>query len=195
MISTNQNPFTPENDYAYVMTIDKPSKDTIFISPSPALTKLFISDDEQFIVGISNIMLWNPYQVVTYNREGDLSFSKHISDSEAKLEGNNFEEFIKSYSNEYKLLDSLDRIKFVNNHYFIDFLSSGMPNKLGKAWDYLFQFYSPNHLSDSFSETTSNYVYWYLEKNPELKIKVINNKLRAISLLDPRSKRFEVLRK
>ncbi|MEQ8474102.1 MAG: hypothetical protein RIC35_23100 [Marinoscillum sp.] len=192
MISTHQNPFTSENDYAYVMAIDKSSNDTIFKSPSPALTELFISEDEQFFVGISNIMLWNPYQIVAYDCKGHLLFSKHIADSEAKLDSTSFKEFTKSYPNKYKLLDSLDRIDFVNNYYFIDFLSSDMPNKLGKAWDYLFQFESPNHLSDSFSETTTNYVYWYREESPELKIKVTDDALKSVSLLDPSGTRFEV---
>lgn len=193
MISTHQNPFNQENDYAYVMAISKSSNDTIFKSPSPALTELYISDDEQHIVGISNIKLWNPYQLVIYNRSGNLTFMKHIAEAEAKLDLNAYESFKTRYPNQFNMLDSMSRIEKINEHYFIDFLSMDMPSKLGDAWNYLFEYERPNHLSTAFSETTTNYVYWYKDENPGLQMTTIDYAIQKISLLDPKSKRFEVL--
>ena len=192
MISTHQNPFTEENDYAFILAINKNTQDTIFNSPSPALTKIHISEDEKFIVGISNIMVWNPYQLVIYSDIGELIFKKHIADSEAKLDEVNYESFKKNYPKQHNLLESMDRIDLVNGHYYLDFLSMDMPNKLGDAWNYLFKFKTPNHLSGAFSETVTNWVYWYFEDSPKLKVELSNDQLYSISLLDPDRERFEI---
>ena len=72
MISTDQNPFTATNNYAYILCIDKRTGKTIFKKPCSALTKIVISPDEKYILGISKIMLWNPYQLVIFSITGDL---------------------------------------------------------------------------------------------------------------------------
>jgi hypothetical protein len=37
----------------------------------PALTHIWISTDSKYVVGISNVMLRNPYQLVVFNKSGD----------------------------------------------------------------------------------------------------------------------------
>ncbi len=72
MISTHNNPFTTANDYAFVECRERKSGKLIFKTPSPALKKLFLSPDEKYIVGISDIKLWNPYQFTVYSMDGKL---------------------------------------------------------------------------------------------------------------------------
>lgn len=70
MITTTKNPFTAENTYSYLRVVDKGSGRELFRAPVPALTQLWISPDSRYVVGISNIQLWNPYQLVVFTRTG-----------------------------------------------------------------------------------------------------------------------------
>ena len=60
MISTDQNPFNEKNNYGYVELLNKKSGKVIFKKPSTALTKIVISENEKHIIGILDIMVWNP---------------------------------------------------------------------------------------------------------------------------------------
>jgi hypothetical protein len=192
MISTDQNPFTPDNNYAFIECIDKATGNVLFKKPCTALTKIEISEDENYIVGISNIMLWNPYQLVVFSIQGELIKKRHISFLEAKLDSTQTIDFKKKYPKMYSLLKADNRIYKTDNFYYIDFLSMNMPKKLGKAWHYLFNYSSSNHLSANFSETVTNWVYWYFESNPDIKINYQDEKLYSISLLDPKQERIEI---
>jgi hypothetical protein len=192
MISTDQNPFTPLNDYAYILCINKTTKDTVFKSPSPALSKILISDDEKFIVGISNIKMWNPYQFVLFNTSGTLIKKKHITPNEAKLSSSHFEKFKIEFPKQHAYLKNNDRIYKKENTFFIDFISMDMPRKLGEAWNFLFKFYSPNHLSKNFSQSTSNWIYWYKENNPKITFEYENENLKYVSILDPKGNKINI---
>ena len=72
MISTTRNVFTSSNSYASLVVRNKQNDAQLFKVPTPALTHLWISNDSRFIVGISNIKLWNPVQVVVFNTKGTL---------------------------------------------------------------------------------------------------------------------------
>ena len=192
MISTNQDPFTKENDYSYLECIDKKSGKSIFKKPCPALTKIQVSKNEKYIIGISKIMLWNPFQLVVFDLKGNLVKKRHISSEEAKLDSNNFQEFKEKYSTQYFYLDSINRIYSLDKINYVDFISMGMPIKLGDAWEYLYGFIDSNHLSDNYSETVTNWVYWYFEDSPEIKFNYYNSELASISLLDPDKKRVEI---
>ena len=70
MITTTKDPFTAENTYSYLRAIEKASGRELFRAPVPALTRLWISPDSRYIVGLSSIKLWNPYQLVVFTRGG-----------------------------------------------------------------------------------------------------------------------------
>jgi hypothetical protein len=57
------DPFSDRNTYSYIECINKITKEVVFHAPCPALTYISISDDEKYVVGISNIMIDNPYQL------------------------------------------------------------------------------------------------------------------------------------
>ena len=192
MIFTHQNPFDSSNDYAYILCIDKSTNDTVFKSPSPALTQIKLSVDEEYIVGISKIKSTNPYQFVLFRTTGLLVKKQHITRKEAKLTKKEIKKFARKFSEQYNLLDSLDTINKIGEFFFIDFARTGMSNKLGKAWSYLMKFYSRNHLSPNFSESVSNYVYWYYEKLPDIKFVYQNENLKSISLLDPKKEKISI---
>jgi hypothetical protein len=70
---------------------------TLFRSPVPALTQLWISPDARFVLGLSNVKLWNPYQVVLFDRPGRLLLKRRISSDEAELVPAEFETLLRRY--------------------------------------------------------------------------------------------------
>jgi len=82
MISTTKNVFTSNNSYAGLVVRNKRDHAQLFRVPTPALTHLWISDDSRFIVGISNIKLDNPIQVVVFNMKGTLVLAKSVADGD-----------------------------------------------------------------------------------------------------------------
>ncbi len=190
MITTDQNPFTKDNNYAFIECINRKTGKVIFKKPCPALTKIEISNDERYIIGISKIMLWNPYQLVVYSTNGNLIKARHIESEEAKLTLKECTEFKKRFNNQYQYLDSVNSIYNGSNFVYIDFMN--MPEKLGKAWDFLLNHSCNNHLSDNFSESVTNWIFWFDEKNPGIHINYKKNNLHSISLLDPKQKRIEI---
>lgn len=79
MITTTKDPFTAENTYSYLRVVDRASGRELFRAPVPALTHLWISPDSRYVVGLSHIMLWNPYQLVVFTREGRRVYEKDFT--------------------------------------------------------------------------------------------------------------------
>ena len=192
MISTHQDLFTLENDYSYIECIDKKTDSVIFRKPCPALTRIEISENEKYIIGISKIKLWNPIHLVVFDNTGNLIKKRHFSPEEAKLSRSDCDTFKLKFPKQFAYLDSIDRIYLVKDFVFIDYLSMGMPKKLGDAWSYLYDFNVRNHLSENFSESVTNWIFWYDEKTQDISFEVKNNQLYSISLFDYKGERINI---
>ena len=59
----------------------------LFCTAVPALSRLWLSPDEKYVVGLSDIMHNNPYQVVVYSTEGRLLFRRAIDCRKEAIEG------------------------------------------------------------------------------------------------------------
>jgi hypothetical protein len=192
MISTHQDPFTTENDYSYIECINKKTGQRLFKKPCPALTIIQVSPDEKYILGISNIKLWNPFQLVVFDLFGNLIKKRHIEREEAKLNAREITEFKIKFPNQYRILDSLEVIHECKKHFYIDYAQMGMHEKIDEAWKYLYDFLSPNHLSDCFGGSVTNWVDWYFKDTSGIRFIYNDSKLFSISLLDLCKKRFEI---
>lgn len=192
MISTHQDPFLDDNNYSYIECINKTTGKTIFKKPCPALTNIQISSDQKYIIGISKIMLWNPYQLVIFDTGGNIIKKRNISSEEAKLNSQEFEFFKTNYKTQFRFLDSLNRIYKHEKDYYIDFASMGMPDSLGDAWNYLYKYISYNHLSNNFTESVTNWIFWFNDESPDIKFDYVDSELKSISLLDPKNQRFQI---
>ena len=192
MITNHQNPFLQDNNYSYVELIDKRTSKTIFKKPTPALTHIEIADDESFIIGVSNIMIWNPYQLIIFDIKGNLIKKRNFSSEEAKLSISEFKEFTELFPEQSRSLDSIGKIYHVGEKVYIDFLNMGMPDKLGEAWKHLFPYMAKNHLSDNFSETVTNWVFWFDTDNPGIRFVKNEDGLEAISIRDPKGQKIKI---
>lgn len=193
MMITHQNPINKENDYAYILCIQKSSGKIQFKIPSPALTHLFLMKDGEYIIGLSNIKLNNPIQLLILNKKGKVLYKRHIGKYEAVLTLSEFEQFSNKYSIQKRKLKSLNRIEIIENKVFIDITGGAMTNILGEdCFYYLIKKRRLSHLSKNIGESVTNFVFWFMEKDPEIKLKCKGEKLIAISLLDREGERFEI---
>jgi hypothetical protein len=193
MISEEQDPLNERNNFAYLECINKNTGKIVFHISSSAFTRLFISNDEKYIAGISSIMLDNPYQLIIVTIDGNIVKKRHIASEEARMGHNDFTNFKNEFRNEFRLLQSKERIFYIDSYYYIDFLSMNMPVLLGNdAFRFLIKYASNNHLSNYFSETVTNFVYWFSESSPNLLVNYKNNELYSISILDPKNRRIEI---
>jgi hypothetical protein len=189
----NQNIFE-NNNYAYIEVYNKNTNEKIIHVPSPALTNIFISEDEQYILGISKIMIYNPYQLIIMNIKGEIIKIRHIAPEEAKMDKNEFSNFSNNFPDAFQYLQSNKRIYKINSYYFIDFLSMNMPVFLGdEAFRFLLKYVTANHLSNNISSSVTNWIFWFNENNPNVRFNYKDNELYSINILDPKNIVIEIL--
>jgi hypothetical protein len=78
MISSTKNPFAADNDYSYLRLRDELTGVELFRRPVPALTHIWISPDSKYVVGLSNVMAWNPCQLVVFSKSGDRLLERNM---------------------------------------------------------------------------------------------------------------------
>jgi hypothetical protein len=177
-------------NYAYIECINKNTNITEYKISSPALTNLYISHDEKYIIGFSNIKLHNPYQIIILTIEGEYIKRRHISIFESRLNQIELIEFSEKFYKDYFNLKRMNRIYNIGTYYFIDFSDCSEFIIGEEAWHYLFSNSKANHLSNNFSETVTNYIFWFNELNTGLEYIYENNELTGISLLDNKNTRM-----
>jgi hypothetical protein len=68
MMMGHHDPFRDNNDYASLECFKESTNTRLFRMAVPALTVVWISNDGQYVVGLSDLKLLNPYQVVRLRR-------------------------------------------------------------------------------------------------------------------------------
>ncbi|MCX6580333.1 MAG: hypothetical protein NT166_09115 [Candidatus Aminicenantes bacterium] len=193
MITTHQDPFLNDNDYSYLECRDKKTGRQIFKKPVPALTKIHISNDSNYIIGLSKIKLDNPFQLVIFDKHGNLICKKHIAATESVLTLSEFHDFQKKFPALYKFMMSRKMIVIETDKVYLDYLGCGIQTGITRdTFKFLFSKEAGNHLSEGFSDSVTNHIYWYKEPDPKIKLKYNCQELIAISLLDPKGKRFMI---
>ena len=141
--------------------INKKTNQVLIKKSCPALTRIEISPDEKYIIGLSKIKIRNKFQLVIFDINGRLIKKRNISTTEAKLTKSKMFKFYKKFKQQYFHLRKANLIYKNKDYYYINFIAES--NKIGKAWDYLIQFSVNNHISNNFSESVTNFIYWYNE--------------------------------
>jgi hypothetical protein len=192
IMSSWLGPFQPENIFAYVECISQKTGQTIFKVPSPALTFLWISDDSEYIVGLSDIRLDNPVQLVVFDRSGRLLKKRRISSWEAELTREEYRQFVRQFPTAAASLASRDGIVIFHDEVFIDPLAWVSTVHPREAWEYIVKKRAASHFSLNFSESVMNWIFWYRNDGPEIRLRFDGKNLAGISLLDPKGQRFEI---
>lgn len=137
----------------------------LFQTPCPALMHVWVSQDAQHIVGLSTVMLYNPYQLVVWRRDGTLLWKEHISSEVARLTTDQRREFAGRFPAAERYLAS--RYFTRGGRIYVDYSQLGIPNDIGgDAWDYLHGLSVPHPYANDMAESVTNSVYWYDYRNP-----------------------------
>ena len=187
MISGRQDPFRAENYYATLEVTDRKTGRRLFRASVPALTRLWISPDSRHVLGLSEIMVWNPYQLVLFDREGHLLFRRRISSEEAQLTPAEYAHLLARFPKAKSELERLTTRE--GDRVFVDFDD---PTRLHGAWDALSRHRRRSHYSPRFSETVTNFVYWLDPRDPHPMLIESDGRVTAIELSDPEGVRFRI---
>ena len=191
MISTHLDPFRSDNTYAYIECFEQGSNRKRFKLPSPALTYLWISPGSKYIVGLSKIQLWNPYQLVIWDTSGTLLFKEHISPEGACLSEREYDSLILGNSDLWTVFS--ERTIRRKDSLFVDYQLMGTPDLLGKSlWEFLYAHTCRSPYSKNFDESVTNWVWWYNEEKPDIRCIEDKGSLTAISLLDINGQRIVI---
>jgi hypothetical protein len=180
-----------QNDFAWIEVKDAATGVLLFRRSTPALARLWIAPGGDFIVGLSDIMLWNPYQIVVFDRSGALVLKQHITPEEACFRADEIEAWLAKRPKLRPILEQ--RIATIGDRVYVDFDFDDSPRLLGnRAWNELYRRHCPSHFSPSFTESETNNVYWFRKADPDLRIEKDGERAVGVSLLDPKGKRFTV---
>lgn len=162
----------------------------LFITACPALTHLWISPDSQYIVGLSSVKLYNPYQLVIWQRDGTLLHREHISAQVAKATPDQRRDFAQRFPKAEQFL--AQRYFTHAGATYLDYQILGVPNVIGDAaWTALDPLIVPHPYSDDFGETSTNHVFWYDEKDPAPALDTAAKPM-SLTLRSPTGKRFTI---
>jgi len=185
-----------------ITCILKKNGDTLFHKPCPALTSIYFDKKQKYIIGVSNIMVENPYQLYIYDILGNMIKKRGISKKEAKLTEYQFKDFKAKYKSLSDSLMIAGLTYVVDSLYYIDFLNI----ENDSAWDYLSEFRANNHISLNISGSVSNYIYWYNQDpeivgfvhkqeyyDPRFKLEYHRKKPFSLTFLDPKKVKTRIL--
>lgn len=182
--------FSSENDFSWLKVTDKKSGEVLFHSPVPALTYLWISEDHNYIIGLSNIKRYNPYQLVVFNRNGLLLHKEHITTGIAVLTQDEYRTLLTEYPKSKTIFEAFSRRN--GDTIYLYFLGNGVAQAIeDEAWSFLYKRAQALY-STSFRESVTTNILWYEKENPELRIESEEGDSLILSLLDKRGKRFKI---
>jgi hypothetical protein len=126
-----------------------------------------------------------------FDGSGTLIHKQHISPLEARFRADEIEGWLAKHPKLRPLIGS--RSARVGDLVYVDFDFGNSPRLLGdRVWNDLYRRRCSSHLSPNFSETVSNFVYWFRKSDPQLRIENDGDRAIGVSLLDPKGKRFTV---
>lgn len=179
------------NTFAYVKVYDRSTGNLVFRSPTPALTHLWVSPDSRYLVGLSNVKLWNPYQLIVFSLpDGKLVYKEHIASEVCTFTPEQLNQFFQQYPKAKIYLQQ--RTKQIGQMMYVDAYTIDMPTVVEKAaFDVLFYHRVPNPYSPNFRESVTNWMDWFDKKRPVVELQNENSGL-VLTLRDPKGGPFRV---
>lgn len=182
--------FSKENDFSSV-EVEVTGGALLFRAPSPALTRLWISPDAQYFVGLSEIKYNNPYQLVVWRRDGSVLYREHLAESVARLSVDQRREFARRFPEAEEQL--ADRFFQGDGFRYVHYSQLGLPDDIGQeAWRFLWAQRAAHPYSNDFSESVTNFVFWFDSERPDLSL---DRRVAGLllSLRSPKGQRMNIL--
>ena len=165
MMDEDRNPYKSENTYGRLLIISKGTSDTIKL-PCSALSSIYINDEKNIVIGISNIYITNPYNIVIWTLRGQLLFKRWFEQFPGRLNNKELKYFKTHFPNSYNVLLKKDRIYNEAGNNYISYLIREIRGD-SLAWKYLVKHSIRNQYFPSMSlGTDGSYYDTYLLDNP-----------------------------
>jgi hypothetical protein len=190
MIAGSQDPFGPQNDYAHVSFYARDGKTLLKRMPSPALTWLGLSADAKYVVGLSSVKLDNPVQLVVYDPTGKLLLQRHIAPRVACLTPERYGALRRRFPAPFKALG--DHVWSGQGKVYVDYGLPDMADRLGDLWAELFAAECASPFSSRFTESMTNFVFWFDEQNPQPVVIERDGQPAVLLLRDPKGEPLEI---
>lgn len=172
------------NSYSYILAISKTSGDTLFKKPCPPLTKIVVSKDEKYIIGLSEIKLNNPYELVIFDTTGNLLYKRNIGGLKFELTEENLKQLIQLFPKSFQLLMIDEAIVFEDEKWQISPSYRSIRDTSLRS----FLLKLPMQFNDNIfirkSESVTNFIYWFDNKNPAVTIIEKKGKINQINITD-----------
>ncbi len=163
MISSHQDPFRSDNTYASLTWFAGDGR-VLRRVPAPALTWIGFSNGGRYVIGLSDIKLWNPYQLVVYDRQGRLLLKRGVTQSLACMSQDRSEALRKTHRSQERKLQ--ENAWVVRDTVYVDYFGKDLPRSLetalsgpGCAWPWA-----------PVSDSVTDWVRWFDERNPDPEI-------------------------
>ena len=159
---------------------------------SPPLTYLWVAPDSRYVVGLSSIKAGNFVQLVVFDARGRLMMKRRITPRLYCMRQARYEQLRRRHFDAFKQLDQASRqmdLPFAWREGAMAYVAL-LWAPATPSWPRLFgdlitqKCESP--YSPSFSETTTNFVFWYHEADPALEIIEHRGELQGVKLRDPK---------
>ncbi|MGV3664153.1 MAG: hypothetical protein ACO1TE_28530 [Prosthecobacter sp.] len=184
--------FTAANDFSYLEVGEVNGNRLLFRTPCPALMHVWVSQDSQYVVGLSNIMLYNPYQLMVWRRDGTLLWKEHISSEVARLTPEHQREFARRFPDAADYL-AKTRTFTHGGVTYVDCHVLGVINVIGDdAWHYLHALDVRHPYASDMFETVTNFVYWYDAKNPAPTLRQVEKKGLVLTVRSPNGRTMQI---
>lgn len=185
------------NNFSYIKIFDKATGTLQLRLPCPALSVLWLSPDSRYLIGLSDVMVWNPYQLVVYELpSGKRVYAEPIETEVFLFSPSEYADLIRRFPEIKTVVDQRSRTfestgdRIVINAIFG--LLNELPNKKHNAiWDALYPHLTAHPYSSNFDSSVTNWVFWYDEKDPGITL-IEEGEVLVLSLNDPKHKRFSV---
>jgi hypothetical protein len=188
MMATDRDPFTAANTYASLTWLGR-SGGVVRTVPSPALNWLGVTADSRYVIGLSAIKLDNPYQLVVYDREGNLLLKRHIGATVACLTPEQFRLLGARLAPAADLLE--ERIWRADGRVYVDY-DALSPREHAGLWSALQPHDCRSPFSAAITESVTNAVNWYDAKDPAPAVLVEGGVPTGVRLRDPEGRLFTV---
>jgi len=189
--------FGEENNFSTISWFNSDGS-LLFTRPTSALSWIGFSENEKYLIGLSNIKVMNDHQLVVYSNGGDLIHKQRIYIRAFCLPIENYNELIQKYDSELNAY-----LKYVPDESQSDlwfdeskaYLWTGHPliavMRIKKVKREMALCRLP-WATGSFRESTSNFIQWFDSSSPKPKLVMLDDEPVGIVLRDLLGTYFEI---
>jgi hypothetical protein len=166
--------------------------------PSPPLTYLEISDDDRYVIGLSNIKHLNSTQLVVFDSKGELLLRRRISAQVFCFDVAGYQALKNKHREAFEDLARYSQQTYESygwrdgDRVYLDIRGGIREQYWAPLWDEVFPALCDSPLSPNFGESVTNSIRWYHSFDPRPRVVESDGRPLEIRLRDPEGIEFAV---